>query len=232
MAEYWLVFVAGVLGSFHCIGMCGGFPVIVSGAGKQGFMSKTVRQLLYNSGRIFTYFFLGVLAGALGFMIREIKPVLSFQVALSVTMGVVIIVAGLQIMGVLRESRIPGFTPIYKLLKDAMSAFVRRKGRLASFFLGLLNGFLPCPLIYGFLLVSLSKGTPHEGGLTMLALGLGTIPAMFLVAAVHGKFSPMMKAGLGRTVPGALMIVFGLVTVVRAVLTTSFGETIHQICGF
>ncbi|MGE0369705.1 MAG: sulfite exporter TauE/SafE family protein, partial [Candidatus Dadabacteria bacterium] len=78
MTAYGLAFITGVLGSFHCIGMCGGFPILISGA--SGHKRNISGQLLYNFGRVFTYFFLGVLVGALGFMIKEMEPMLGFQV--------------------------------------------------------------------------------------------------------------------------------------------------------
>lgn len=232
MIEYGLAFLAGILGSFHCIGMCSGFPILVSNVGKPGRFENTLRQLIYNFGRIFTYFFLGALVGFLGFMINEMEPVLNIQIVISIIIGLVIIFVGLQIMGLFREKQIPGFAPVYQILKRMMSSFIRQKGRLATFLLGLLNGFLPCPLIYGFLLVSLSRGTPQEGAQLMLSLGLGTIPAMFLVATVYQRVSPFIKMNLNRLIPGVLMIIFGIITVVRALLPSGFGEKIHNICGF
>lgn len=232
MIEYGFAFLAGILGSFHCIGMCSGFPILVSNVTKTSRFEHLLRQLIYNFGRIFTYFFLGVLVGFLGFMINKMEPVLNIQIVISIIIGLVIIFVGLQIMGLFSERQIPGFTPIYQILKRMMSSFIRQRGRLAPFLLGLLNGFLPCPLIYGFLLVSLSRGTPQEGALLMLSLGLGTIPAMFLVATVYQRVSPFMKMNLSRLIPGALMIIFGIITVVRALLPPGFGERIHDICGF
>ena len=230
MTAYGLSFITGVLGSFHCIGMCGGFPILISGA--SGHKRNISGQLLYNFGRVFTYFFLGVLVGALGFMIKEMEPMLGFQVGLTVVLGLVIILAGLQMTGLVGEGRIPGFSSFYTLLKNTMASFLKRKGKTAAFSLGVMNGFLPCPLVYGFLLVSLTAGSPHKSGLMMLAMGLGTVPAVFLVAAVHRHVSPYLRSRLSRTVPGILIIIFGVITVARAVLPTGFGERIHDICGF
>ena len=106
MTAYGLAFITGVLGSFHCIGMGGGFPILISGASGRG--RNISGQLLYNFGRVFTYFFLGVLVGALGFMIKEMEPMLGFQVGLTVVLGLVIILAGLQMTGLVGEGRIPG----------------------------------------------------------------------------------------------------------------------------
>lgn len=168
MIEYGLAFISGILGSFHCIGMCGGFPALVSNATTSDRFEKSLRQLLYNFGRIFTYFFLGAIAGFLGYMIQEMKLVFSIQGAVSIITGLTIIFIGLQMAGLFRERRIPGFIQIYDVMRGMMSSFLKRRGRLSPFLLGIVNGFLPCPIIYGFLLVSLTQFTPVKGALMML----------------------------------------------------------------
>lgn len=232
MIVYGLAFLSGILGSFHCIGMCSGFPILISSTNVTNRIEHTLRQLLYNTGRIFTYFFLGALVGYLGLFVSGMKQLLSIQIAISIIIGLIIIYIGLQIMGLFKEGRIAGFAPIYGVLKNMMTAFIRQKGIFAPFLLGLLNGFLPCPLIYGFLLVSFSRGNPLEGAFLMMSLGLGTIPAMFLVAMIYRKLSPVLRFNLSRLIPGALMVTFGIITIVRAIIPHNFGETIHNICGY
>lgn len=232
MIEYGLAFVSGILGSFHCIGMCSGFPILVSNITKSNKFENVVRQLIYNFGRIFTYFFLGALVGFLGFMVNEMESLFSIQTAISIAIGLIIIFVGLQIMGLSKERHVAGFTPIYGILKKMMASFTRQRGRIAPFLLGLLNGFLPCPLIYGFLLVSFSRSNPLKGAFLMMSLGLGTIPAMFLVVTAYQKLSPVMRLNLSRLVPGVLMMIFGIITIIRAIIPLGFGETIQNICGF
>jgi len=232
MIEYGLAFISGILGSFHCIGMCGGFPVYVSNTSTSDRYEKSLRQLLYNFGRIFTYFFLGAIAGFLGYMIQEMKLVFSIQGAVSIITGLTIIFIGLQMSGLFRERQIPGFTQIYDVMRGVMSFFLKRRGRLSPFLLGIVNGFLPCPIIYGFLLVSLTQFTPVKGALMMLSVGLGTIPAMLLIAVLYQKVSMVMRLNLSRHIPGVLMMIFGIITVLRAMIPAGLKDKILDMCGF
>src|SRR3989337_2883908 len=122
MIEYVLFFIAGIAGSFHCIGMCGGFPIALGSVSNRSPSRKALNQLLYNSGRIFTYTFLGILLGYLSLRINEIKPILNAQLIVSVIAGIFMILIGLQILGMLVERAIPGFTPIYIFIKKALAS--------------------------------------------------------------------------------------------------------------
>ncbi len=217
MIEYFLVFIAGLLGSVHCIGMCCGFPFAISSVPRKSASRKFWSHIIYNFGRIFTYTFLGAVVGFFGLMIQEIRPILGGQVIVSFVAGVFMIFIGLQILGVLNEKTLPGFIPFYNLLKKAMASFIQHKGLAAPFYLGIFNGFLPCPLIYAFLFKATASGSPDKGALTMLSLGLGTIPAMFLLGTLGEVLSPKFRASVSR-VPGLVVVVFGIITLVRAFL--------------
>ncbi len=227
MIEYTLLFIAGVTGSFHCIGMCGGFPIALGSVSNQRTSRKVLNQLLYNSGRIFTYTFLGIVLGYLSLKISEIKPILHTQVIVSIVAGVFMILIGLQVLGMLRERAIPGFTPIYIFIKRAISSFIGYKSLGAPFYLGIFNGFLPCPLIYAFLFKAAISGSPDKGALTMLSLGLGTIPTMFLIGSLNVIISPRVRAKI-ILVPGLVILIFGIITIVRAILPLGFIEH-HQV---
>lgn len=217
MIEYALIFIAGIMGSFHCVGMCGGFPLAISSILKRSSSRRFWSHALYNVGRIFTYTFLGTLVGSLGLMIQDIKPILSGQVIVSTLAGVFMILIGLQILGLLGEKIIPGFTPFYSFLKKGMSSFIGDRSLTAPFYLGIFNGFLPCPLIYAFLFKATASGSPDKGALTMLSLGLGTIPTMLLLGNLGEILSPRFKASISR-VPGLVVVVFGIITLARAFL--------------
>lgn len=215
MIEYFLVFIAGLLGSFHCIGMCGVFPLSIASIPKQCCSRKVSSQILYNFGRLFTYTFLGALTGFLGFKISEFKPILGGQVIISALAGVLMICLGLQIVGVIGEKKIPGFTLLYSLLKKVIATFLNHKSITGSFYLGIFNGFLPCPLVYAFLLTATASGSPIEGALIMLSLGSGTIPLMFFLGGLGETLTPKFRTRLSR-IPGYLVLIFGIITIVRA----------------
>ncbi len=217
MIEYPLIFVAGVLGSMHCLGMCGGFPIAISSVQKKCRVGKVSSHLLYNFGRTFTYTFFGMLVGYLGLRVEKLGAVISGQVILSTLAGILMIYLGLQIAGLIREKNVPGFTPIYNLLKKIMATFLKHGQSSGSFYLGIFNGFLPCPLVYGFLLAATAAGSPLKGALIMLSFGLGTIPAMFLLGGLGELITPRFKARLSR-VPGYFVVIFGLITFARGIV--------------
>ncbi|MBI2487957.1 MAG: sulfite exporter TauE/SafE family protein [Deltaproteobacteria bacterium] len=217
LIEYILVFVAGMVGSFHCIGMCGGFPIAIASVSKGSATRKISSHLLYNFGRIFTYTFLGAAFGSFSLMINEMQTIFSGQVIVSVIAGVFMVLIGLQILGILNEKTIPGPTPFYMFLKKAMASLIGYKSLAAPFYLGIFNGFLPCPLIYAFLFKATASGSPDKGALTMLSLGLGTIPTMLLLGNLGEILSPRFKASISR-VPGLVIVIFGIITLARAFL--------------
>jgi uncharacterized protein len=226
MIEYVLIFIAGISGSFHCIGMCGGFPLAIASVSKRSASRRISSHLLYNFGRIFTYTFLGAVVGSLGLMIKEIKPILSGQIVVSIVAGIFMILIGLQILGLIGERTVPGFTSVYIFLKKATASFIGYKSVAAPLYLGIFNGFLPCPLIYAFLFKATASGSPDKGALTMLSLGLGTIPTMFLLGSLGEIISPRIRAKVNR-VPGLVIVIFGIITLIRAFLPFGFGGN-HQ----
>lgn len=217
MIEYSLIFIAGALGSIHCIGMCGGFPIAISSSPKRCLSGRASSHLLYNIGRIFTYTFLGMLTGYLGLKIEELAPIVSGQVLVSSLAGFFMIYLGLQITGFIGERNIPGFTLLYSLLKKIMATFLNHGKMSGSFYLGIFNGFLPCPLVYAFLLTATASGSPTKGALIMLSFGLGTIPAMIFLGGLGEVITPHFKARLSR-IPGFLVLIFGLITLARGIL--------------
>lgn len=217
MIEYPLIFIAGVLGSMHCLGMCGGFPIAVSSVPDTCRLKKASSHLLYNFGRTFTYTFLGMLVGYMGLRIQSLGAVISSQVLLSTLTGIFMIYLGLQIAGLIREKNVPGFTPFYNLLKKIMASFLKPGQSSGSLYLGIFNGFLPCPLVYGFLLAATASGSPLRGALIMFSFGLGTIPAMFLLGGLGELITPGFRARLSR-VPGYFVVIFGLITFARGIL--------------
>jgi len=217
MIEYLLVFFAGVLGSFHCIGMCGGFPIAISAVPKKCHARKLSSHMLYNFGRTFTYTFLGVLTGFLALKIDESQSIVSGQVIISSIAGVFMIYLGLQITRLIGEKKIPGFSPFYNLLKKIMATFLNHKSISGSFYLGIFNGVLPCPLVYAFLFTAAASGSPVKGALIMFSFGLGTIPTMFSLGSLGEVITPKFRTRLSR-MPGFLVLIFGVITIARAFL--------------
>jgi uncharacterized protein len=214
-----LIFVAGMIGSFHCVGMCGGFACAL-GASPAGRLATLGRHLLYNSARATSYVFLGALAGSAGagvagFADGGIGD--TWQRVLAVAAGLVMVVMAMQLLipGTRGGALLPGFAS--GTYVGSLQALLRSSGPGAPVALGVFNGFLPCPLVYAFLALALASGDPASGALIMLVFGLGTFPAMLLTGAV-GSWVRQNWRRDGVRIAGFLILVLGIITVARGTL--------------
>jgi sulfite exporter TauE/SafE len=156
-------FLAGFVGSLHCIGMCGGFAIACGG--------RTGDTFLWHAGRTATYAILGALAGAFGAMM----PGPGWVVAVISTLLIAWFAAGLA--GLVPEPHvsIPG-------VKHLATNLATRTNMAARFGFGMANGLLPCGLVYASLAIPVASGDPVVGALAMTAFGIGTMPALTAVA--------------------------------------------------
>jgi sulfite exporter TauE/SafE len=225
MAYYLVVFAAGFAGSFHCIGMCGGFACAL-GRDPQGSRGLVLRHLVYNLGRLTTYCFLGVLAGALGQVLcttqGTVVPVLSGpldtgQRVLAVIAGLLMIAMAMQFFGLLqRWHRVAtGFGGT--MLAVSLRGLLKAPGRAAPLAFGVFNGFLPCPLVYAFAAQAASTGRALPGLLVMASFGLGTFPAMMVMGGVGQVLAPAWRQR-GVWLAGCCILLLGTVTLGRGLL--------------
>lgn len=205
------VFVASLLGSLHCAGMCGGFLAFAVGGGGPGpTVSRARLQAAYHLGRLSTYTALGVGAGALGAALDLGAAAVGVQRLAGVVAGVTMVVFGvvaiLRIVGVpIAKAPVPGF------LKTA----VARGHRLAfglsavhrALAVGMLTTLLPCGWLYAFAVTAAGTASPLWGGVTMAVFWLGTLPVMVAL----GSGVQAMTGALGRRLP--LVTCVGLVAV-------------------
>lgn len=225
MATYFILFFAGFAGSFHCIGMCGGFACALGRHGPGG-VSTTLRHLLYNSGRLTTYCFLGALAGAIGQVLctsqGTVIPLLSApldigQRLLAIVAGGLMIVMAMQFFGRLQglHRLAVGFGG--STLAASLRGLLTAPGPAAPLAFGVFNGFLPCPLVYAFIAQAASTASPLPGTLTMAAFGLGTFPAMLMMGAVGRLLAPAWRQR-GVWLAGTCILLLGLITLGRGLL--------------
>ena len=174
--EWPLLIASGMLGSAHCLGMCGPFAVAI-GAGSATWRGNLRRQLAYSVGRIFTYAVLGAAAAFVGMRAAGSLPAwTNVPAVLAILAGVLLVVQGLLAAGVLRHRAVTGETscPGGAAFRGLLSA----KGTLDVFLAGLFTGLLPCGLLYGMLALAASTHDLAGGLVTMVAFGAGTVPAM------------------------------------------------------
>ncbi|MGB8279189.1 MAG: sulfite exporter TauE/SafE family protein [Methylovirgula sp.] len=225
MAYYLMLFAAGFAGSFHCVGMCGGFACAL-GRDPQGNAATVLRHFLYNTGRLTTYCFLGGLAGAFGQVIctSQGAHVLlsggSFDIAeriLAIVAGLLMIGMAMQFFGLLPVSHRLAVGFAGSTFAMALRSLLAARSRAAALALGVFNGFLPCPLVYAFAAEAASSFRPLGGVLTMASFGLGTFPAMLMMGGVGRTLAPAWRRR-GVTFAGGFILLLGLVTLARGIL--------------
>ncbi len=205
-------FAIGALGSFHCIGMCGPIALSVPIAGKSG-LAGIVRGLLYNLGRITTYATLGLVVGFLG------KQLMfgDFQQALSITVGVLILTFLILPKTITKKiDPTTKFAQLFLKLKSTFQGLFKSKSAIVPLVLGLINGLLPCGLVYVGLAGALALGNPLESAQFMAAFGLGTVPVMITIILAGDLISLQWRGKIRKLMPvmfaimGALFILRGM----------------------
>ncbi len=206
-------FLLSLLGSPHCLGMCGGFA-LGFGAKSRGVGQRLLRQLMWSSGRTFTYVFMGMVAGASGAALAASGWLGSMQAAAGYVAGAVMVVLGLFHLGVLR---LPAARP-----GAPLSGFSRLVGGLrmsrrpwAPFGVGVLTGFIPCGMVYAAAVMASTTGSVPEAALVMLAFGLGTFPALAALGMAGVAVRARTRFNFQR-LAGALTVVLGILFLLRA----------------
>lgn len=202
----------GIVGSLHCIGMCG--PIVVAlPLNNQNLLSKILGSVLYNSGRVATYGLLGVLFGLLGKGIH----MAGFQQWTSIILGILMIIS-VVFPFVFREKITLG-----NLLAGMASRLIVRLKKLFAtrsyrslLLIGLLNGLLPCGLVYVAIAGAINSGSVISGSLFMVLFGMGTIPLLLLASLASDAIGQRIRSKMQRAVPyfvfmlGVLFILRGM----------------------
>ena len=246
MSAYMLIFLAGLAGSMHCIGMCGGFACGL-GSDSRGRAASMLRHGIYNLGRVSSYCFVGAIVGYGGMLLAghggESTAGSVAQRALAVLSGALMLFIGAQFLGFFKRAHNNGLNPAGAWLADALRNLVKAPGMGAPLAFGVLNGFLPCPLVYAFAAQAAASGGALPGLLVMAAFGAGTFPAMLMMGglgawlrrgAVVSAVQPIQVSFLparpalradwrqnGVRIAGAFIVLLGLITVARGILPMS-----------
>jgi uncharacterized protein len=205
--EVTALFLVGLFGSLHCIGMCGPIVLAIPVAYKYDLLKK----ILYNFGRIITYSIMGLGAGYIGnrFFIA------GFQQDISIIFGASIILYVLipfSIKAKFSSSRIAGY--FYNPVKKGIGKLFSKRDIPSYLLIGLLNGFLPCGFVYVALAASAVTGTPFKGALGMALFGLGTVPALLAFSILGRFFNLELRNRIKKFIP-ALAVILGIIFILR-----------------
>ncbi len=233
MIELPLVFLGGLLGSAHCVGMCGGFALGI-GMGAGSLATNLTRQLTYTLGRVLTYSFFGVVAGYGGFWLsRRAGTLVSVQAGLSILAGAVLVFQGLLALGYLPRRVLPAVSSgTLCLMGTFVGPFLTTPGWMNVLLAGVLTGFLPCGLVYGFLTLASSSASVIHGMLTMFSFGVGTAPIMILTGAGGGLLPHSSRRQMLR-VSAVCVLVTGLISLARGLMFVRWsGSAALDACPF
>jgi sulfite exporter TauE/SafE len=222
MIEWPMLVISGMLGSAHCLGMCGPFALAI-GSAAPGWRANLGRQLAYSAGRIFTYAVLGGMAGfAATRVARSLPAWTNVPAALAILAGTLLVWQGLLAAGVFRRRGVGALAgcPGGAAFRSLLGAH-----HLGEVFLaGLFTGLLPCGLLYGMLAYAASRHDLVKGIATMVAFGAGTVPAM-VAAGLGGSVLGLAARQRVHALAAWCLVATGFVSIARGASFISLSGT-------
>lgn len=199
---FWTAFTIGLFGSLHCIGMCG--PIALAIPLRQKSQWQLVQNsIIYNLGKALTYSLLGLLIGVLG----EGIVFVGLQKWLSILTGMAILTAVLFSVNLERNIvALPYFNRLFFWLKSSLGKVIKRSSRTSILSTGMLNGLLPCGLVYLALASAISLGDFWSSGVFMFTFGLGTMPLMLLFILFGKNANAKYRVALQKLYPSFLVL--------------------------
>jgi len=212
---YWIAFTLGFFGSLHCIGMCGPLAMAVTSIKSTSGYHTLRTSLAYNIGRTIGYIILGLVFGILGSLVAFSGA----QKAVSVLLGILMILIGLFSVNPDRLiAKIPSLNKVFLKINQLLSSALQKSKNVPSIWLGLINGFLPCGLVYLALAGAVSLSNIGGSVGFMLFFGLGTFPAMVGVSLSHQLSSTKVRMSLRKLYP-IISLVMGTYLVYRGLMS-------------
>lgn len=228
-SQYLVAFITGLLGGVHCFGMCGGIVGALSlGSSDLNQPNKQTKRYAkthskltllwgYNFGRISGYVVAGLIVAGLSATLVDLTGVDDIKKILAVIASLFMIALGLYLAGIWRglaKIEIIG-TVLWKRIQPFTQHFMPVRTLQQAIPLGFLWGWLPCGLVYTALIWTLSASSAIEGGLIMLAFGIGTLPNLLAMGVLAERLSGWVRNPTVRLVSGLLVVGLGVLTLIR-----------------
>lgn len=230
MLFLWSAFLMGLVGSMHCAGMCG--PIAISLPYRIGIQAKEetfFKILVYNIGRVVTYALMGMVFGLIG----KSFFTMGIQKWVLIVLGVLLILVALFSIDVERWSlRISLISKFNDIIKRKLSNLMQKSSIKSFFLVGILNGFLPCGLVYMAIISAISIGLWVYSVLFMILFGIGTMPMMMALGFGGSLVSNKFRTILRKLYP-VFMIIFAVIFLLRAFkfegMPSDFDFWLHQL---
>lgn len=200
----------GLFSSFHCLGMCGPIAFILP-VNQRSKAGKVVGLLAYNFGRVITYSFLGLLIGFFGEGLRFA----GISQTISIVLGISLILYLLLSKKIIKLNFYHHyFFKFNNAVKAKLGNLLKKQSNTALFFTGLLNGLIPCGVVFIAMQAALLQSSLVNSMLFMFVFGLGTIPMMFSISYLSNSFSKVAKIKINKVMP-ILTIVVAVLLIIR-----------------
>ncbi len=229
-SPYLSVFMMGLLGGVHCLGMCGGIVSALSLGQSRPEQTPTTQAQLpvllgYNLGRITSYTIAGTIAGGLGALtltLTDAKQTQQMLQLMQLVSAAFMMALGLYLANIWRgiaHLELAGKI-LWKYLEPLGRHFLPMDNALKAIPFGLIWGWLPCGLVYTVLFMSLSSGSAIKGGLLLLFFGLGTLPNLLLMGTLAGHLLQWAQKPSARLLAGLTVVGLGLWMLYQALSST------------
>ena len=195
----------GLAGSLHCIGMCGPLAMALPGEGSQ--KNNFISRIFYNSGRIFSYGILGAIFGLLG----QGFSLFGLQRGLTLSAGIILILILIFGLGAKRFRILNLWS---QLITGLFNRIWKIRSGVGPFLFGMVNGFLPCGLVYVAIAGAVVTSNPVDGFIYMVLFGLGTFPAMYFISVLSPLTGFKVKRIFKKMSP-VLVFVFACIFILR-----------------
>ncbi|MBC7453768.1 MAG: sulfite exporter TauE/SafE family protein [Massilia sp.] len=226
------VFLVGLAGSVHCVGMCGGivsafsvappsrapFPVAVVSLAAAPAASSALRVAAYNTGRITSYATAGAIAAGLAGGVRTLAGLSAWQSAGYWIANLILVLLGLYLTGAWPQlARVEQLGQgLWRRLRPLMGRIMPLDSSFKMLALGALWGWLPCGMVYSVLLTATLAGSAAGGAAVMLAFGLGTLPMLLALGMAGAKLRGALQRPAVRALGGLVVLSFGVLGMLRA----------------
>lgn len=200
----------GLLGSFHCVGMCGPIAFLLPVDRTNNF-KKLGQIFLYHFGRVLAYSILGLVFGLLGKSLN----LFGFQQQLSIIIGVLMLLVIFLPQKTFNKYNFS--KPVFKIIskvKSALGKELKKKTPDTFLTIGFLNGFLPCGLVYMAVFGAIASGNALQGSLYLALFGLGTIPLMTSAIYLGNFLNGQIRQRIRRAIP-VFVVIIGCLFIVR-----------------
>ncbi len=204
------VFLLGMISNLHCIGMCG--PIALALPLNRESKIEIINGIIqYNLGRIFTYSSLGYIIGFIGLSLNLLGLIQGLSIATGI--GIIIYAWRKYYISNIHFTKI-NFHFIQKFTSKYMGKIIKQNSSFKLLLFGMLNGLLPCGMVFTALFTSILAGTPRYSLFTMFFFGLGTLPGMILITLFATQITNKFRGKINKYLPYFLTII-GLIILIR-----------------